>query len=319
MELFDELKNKHILASIELINWFYDEKVTIPFNDFDAHFRRVMNKESLNVGYDYVEQLKKDYGIFRKDKAGQVRLADDTGIEIRPGMPEKIWLKSMLEHPAIQLFLENQTVAKLKLALKDVVDYQLNQAIIRKGQSGRGDTIDKSLIEKLQILIQAIDEERLLIYSNQSKNGETFQGKKAVVYKIEYSIIEDRFRASLWSLDEERPFKANLSQLSDLSLGEPVLKSGETLKNILEKRRAPEPLQLKITNVNNCVERAVLLFSQYERIARWEADGTLLMEIAHYSFDEEELFRNILSLGPMALVLQPTSLRKRVIDTLTSK
>jgi predicted DNA-binding transcriptional regulator YafY len=40
------------------------------------------------------------------------------------------------------------------------------------------------------------------------------------------------------------------------------------------------------------------------------------MEIDYYTFDEEELFRNILSLGPMAVVLKPESLRQRMIETL---
>lgn len=141
----------------------------------------------------------------------------------------------------------------------------------------RSDIIDKSLIEKLQILIQAIDEERLLIYSNQSKNGETFQGKKAVVYKIEYSIIEDRFWASLWSLDEERPFKANLSQLSDLSLENLVQKSGETLKNIWRKRRAPKPLSTKNYQCKQlCWTGGAAVFPIWTD-CQVEADGTLLI------------------------------------------
>jgi hypothetical protein len=314
MELFDELKNRYILNTIQLINRLRNGEV-IQWDDFNNMFYSENQQDYLDVGSEYIGNLQKEYHIFEEDENGQTRLCFDADIKIRPSAPEKIWLKSAIDHAAMPLFLETKTIEKLNKALAEVDDYELNEKMIRKGQSLGGDRIDDELIQKFRLVCKAIKEERFLFYSNRLRNGKVYQGKKAFAFGIEYSIIENRFRASLWSPEEERPVKANLSQLFDLSLGDPEPKPYATVKMMLEERRAEETIQLKIWDKNNCVERAVMLFSQYERMAWWEEDN-LIMEIDYYTFDEEELFRNILSLGPMAVVLKPESLRQRMIETL---
>ncbi|MDI3537450.1 MAG: hypothetical protein PWP16_817 [Eubacteriaceae bacterium] len=313
MDLFDELKNKYILASIQLINRLAAYE-TIEWDEFESAFLMEMDKDDLNIGYDYVTQLKNAYGIFKKDEQNLVKLVYHSDIAIRPSLPEKIWLKSVLNHSDIKLFLEDETIEKLKTGLRDVADIDIT--VIRKGQFSNGDLRNEELRNKVKLLIQAIEEKRILVFSNQLKNGKVYRQQEALISRIEYSIIDNRFRASLWSLEEERPIKANISQMFDLSLKDIASKPYNDIKTILDQRKANECIELRITNRHRCVERAMLLFSQYERIARWEDANTMLLEIDYYVFDEEELVRNILSLGPMAVVLKPQSIRQRIISVL---
>lgn len=315
MDLFDETKNKYVISTIELINRVYNgEKINS--KDLKKEFCRELEKDELDIGNDYFDSLKDDYGIFKLDNNKTVSLSCDSGIEIRPTLPEKVWLKNALLDEKMRLFLSAITIDQLKSRLEDVKEVDLNENIILKGISNSGDKIDDIFIEKFQKILKAIEEEKVLIYSNKGWDGSEYKNKRAFVYKIEFSIIEQKFRASLWSLDEERPVKANIGRMFDLKLGDKLKKPYNEVKEMLENKRSTKPIEIKIQNKNNTVERALLLFSQYEKKACWENINVLKLEIYFYIFDEIELFRNILSLGPMAEVIAPVEMRQRIIKTI---
>lgn len=318
MKIFDERKNKYILATIQLINRIKLGE-TITLRDFDRELQREASvDESSGLGLDYLRQLKKSCNLFDLHNRDKVGLVIDAPVPVRPSLPEKIWLKSFLNDERMKLFVSEDTIVHLKERLKDTRLPDLHSSIDVRGLLATTDILDDEFIHNFKLILTAIDQNRYLIYSNCSRAGNMYSNKQAIPYKVEYSILQQKLRLSMWSLDEERPVKANIATMFDLAIGEIIeQKTHATVKELVAQKKAPEPIVLRITDRNNTVERSVLFFSQYEYKTRWEEENTLHMELNYYTFDSEEIVSNILSFGPMIVVLGPMDIRRRIFSLIS--
>lgn len=318
MRIFIEQKNKYILATIQLANRIYHGEI-IPVKEFEREILKEIGDDNTGVGLEYITRLKSDYNIFDLSDKSRIRLCADAPIPIMASLAEKVWLKNILGDDRLRLFMDDCLIGKLAERLQDIPDIRLHEFIDVRGLAHTADVMDKEFIEKFRIAACAICEGRYLIYSNISRDGTVYQDEKAVPYKIEYSIIQQRFRLSMWSVREKRPVKANISSMFNVSTGELVEeRQYDSVKEMLGSRKSSAPIVLKIFNRNNSIERASLLFSQYDRISRWENENTLVMEINYHSFDEEEIIYNILSFGPTAVVISPPNVKEKIKSIISS-
>lgn len=308
MELFSELKNKYVLSAIQLINSIHNgEKINKP------------EKAWRGVGDEFIHRLKTEYEIFEANNDDYLTLKIDSGIGIRPSNIEKIWLKEIISHESAKLFLSQKTIDLLKNRLEGTQNF-IGDNIEIFGVHGHPDTIDENFIHKFRLILHAIDGRLSLIYSNKALDGTIYKNEVAIPLKIEYSTVQRKFKVAMWATKKNRPIKVNINSMFDVTLdpGEPTRIQYETVKAMVESLKAKKPLVLKVLNKKNAVERASMLFSQYERRVLWENGNkdVFVMEISYYRFEETELISDILSFGPLAVVVEPVGVRERVIDYL---
>ena len=109
--------------------------------------------------------------------------------------------------------------------------------------------------------------------------------------------IEKLKRAAVLSLSDSEKLE-NLQKEYDAFLG-----------------RDRKKVVLDVEPAGHVIERCFRIFSYYERKAVYNReDEKYRLEIMYNSFDEAEVIRNILSLGSSVVVLEPSTLQRKVRD-----
>ena len=229
---------------------------------------------------------------------------------------------SVLKDPRSLLFLDNSLHAKLFNKLRDTTD-TINTIIKDCGLYSNSDDItNSSFVKNFKIILKAIHRNKLLYYNNNAFNPVTSINTglfTAIPYAIEYSILEDKFRVSMYSLDQNRPIMVNLDKLCIVTIGKTAPKTREEILTAIEKKRAKEPLTLLIRDEkkNQIIERCFALFSNYDREGQYEKqDNSYILKVFYYTFDEPEIIRKILMLGTDVEVIGNTSILKKYKECL---
>lgn len=315
MEIFNETKNRYVITILMLINRIYNGAI-LSENEFDELFQELsgdVNNSSWSFRENYLKKSPDDggYNIFDFSDKSHVKLRINATAPLLLCAAEKIWLKTALEDIHSDLFFNDEMKERLEGGLRGISP--LNAKCNIKRDRVNGDVFDSELAQKLQTVLRAIHTKRELIYSNHTAKNGDYLDKRAVPYKIEYSIAEDKLRVSMFSADEERPIKANLSTMFDLSLGNEI-QNRDSIEEMVSKRLNSEPLCFIVTNKRDAVERAILAFTKYKRNIEKLDDSRYKFEITYYSFDESALISDILSFGPMIEVVSPQSVRDKVVE-----
>lgn len=126
---------------------------------------------------------------------------------------------------------------------------------------------------------------------------------------------DGRFRVSMYCIDDNRPIMANIFSLSALRIvDEEVSIDREAAKKLLfEQKYSEEPVILEVTDKKAAMERCFMCFSGIERTARNLGDNKYEIRLKYYLFEEENLIRNIISLGPYVRVVSPQRIADEVI------
>ena len=311
MELFNVTKNRYFLAVQILINRIYSgEKMTCA--QFDEQLRRFSGDTDM-ASLNFCGVLKNDIDIFDFSDRDHVKLRTNAPVPLLPCKAEKVWLDMALCDPHCRLFFSEERVSAMRGALN--AEKMDDVPVSVRRERVWGDEITEELGMKLRLILRAIHENRRICYSNHSRNRDHIH-KKATPYKVEYAIAEDKFRVAMWS-DEERPVKANLSNMFDISLCEKA-DGVRTIREMVQSRLLDEPLVFIVTDERDALERAIHIFSKHRRSVFAIDDMHYRFEIYYYTFEENSLISDIMAFGPMIEVLSPQNVRDKIINLLTS-
>ncbi len=312
MELFNVTKNRYFLAVQILINRIYSgEKMTCA--QFDEQLS-LLSGDTDRASLNFCGVLKNDMDIFDFSDNEQVRLRINAPVPLLPCKAEKTWLDAALSDPHCRLFFSEERIAAMRGAMDAEKMDELPVSVRR--ERVWGDEITEELGMKLRLILRAIHEKRKIIYSNHTAGGDLIN-KKATPYKVEYAIAEDKLRAAMWSIDEERPVKANLSNMFDISLCEKA-DGVRPIREMVQSRLLDEPLAFVVTDERSALERAIHIFSKHRRSVVAIDDMHYRFEIYYYTFEEKSLISDIMAFGPMIEVLSPQKVRDEIIRRLIS-
>ena len=302
MELFNELKNQYVHGAEQMINRLYREK-SVDAEEF---------LEELQGGNRPYAEKVADYICFCRD-GDNIRLRLDGPLPIRPSQSEKVWLLAMLRDPKCALFLSEEERALLRTRLEEQGVPDLTRHIAWKPIAADPDLLDEDYCVRFRTVLRAIRERRYLSFLNETPKR-IVPGKDMIPYGLEYSVTEEIFRVVFRG--ENRPIKCNLARMSAVELGEPVPDYRSAKENV-EVRKVGEPAVLEIKNARQAVERAALLFSNFDRRndMLYDEQGCLTgmkMEISYYEFQKGALIQKILSFGPMVKVLGNENILKEI-------
>ena len=189
--------------------------------------------------------------------------------------------------------------------------------------------IDEELILKIMKAIESQNEvlitsnnkyrrynEKLLIYTNVDRDGNKHKDKLAIPLRIEYSLKDDKFRASMYSIEDKRAIKVNLHTLKEINVTEKSsnLKREDLIKNLKEKKYCEEPVTIMLKDKRGAMERCFMSFSSFERSSKLIDTNTYEVDIYYYTFQEDDVISKIISLGPYVIVKGPERIRNTVIE-----
>jgi RNA-splicing ligase RtcB len=325
MELFDEVKNRYFHIVFKVLNEcagglsrkdiikivgeeeFQEKVIGKEFQTFEG---LILNEYGEDENYNLLKQ--KDERYYPNNKAYK-----KPAVPVRLTKLEKAWLKNLLKEPNLELILSDETIAKLSESLKDFDCPNIDEIIEITNKSSLPEMEDISRYEgNFKILLKAIMEERPIRYCNTDRLGNEYCGKSALPIRLEYSLKDGRFRVSMYSLDEKRPLMANVYNMRDIKIDynkKPEIHRKDLIKLIHQDRYAKEPIVLEVTDKRAAMERCFMSFSEMERSSRCIGEDKYEMKLLYYTFEEEEVIRKILALGPYVKVISPQRIVSEVI------
>ena len=130
---------------------------------------------------------------------------------------------------------------------------------------------------------------------------------------IEFSLVNDCFRICGYYEDEDRFIKMNLDSMHNIEMTEKTADFDllEAYSSFI--RRETKTVALDVEPIEHVIDRCFRVFSCYDRKARYnKAEKKYRLEISYFRPDENEIIKNILSLGSYVVVMEPRAIQKKV-------
>lgn len=310
MNLFDETESKYY----ELISYLLLQKRDFTGAEIDKIYHELFVGE---MDFDTIDALfsrKEDQGILFDFNEGRYSAISQDKFPVLCNEIERQAFRTLSGMKYADLFLEPGTINKLRKAAEDIQPLWENEDIHIKNQHNRINYRNDSEKGKLRIIVDAIANNKAIIFDNKKEGSYSYTDSYAFPVRIEYSVLNDTFRISAYKPDQNRFIKMTLETMSNIRLG---TECRETLQEDYKKFLAcnKKTVVLDVEPVNHVIERCFRIFSYYERKAVYDReDGRYRLEIVYYSYDEAEVVRDILSLGSSVIVLEPVELRKKIYE-----
>jgi hypothetical protein len=270
----------------------------------------LFNEYESSDNFNFLEESEgKFYSIVNKE--GSMPL------KVRFSKLEKTWLNGMIKESVVQALLGKETIQKLEIALEDVTEG--NNDVIEftnKVRSHAPNDLVK-LKDDFYVILEGIIKGKPIIYTNVDKNGNEYNNQLALPIRIECSLKDEKFRASLYSLEEERAIMVSLHTLKDVKIAENIasnINREDVLKKLKEKRYCENPITIELEDIRGAMERCFMSFSSIERNSRAISENKYEIDIYYYTFEEADVIRKIMSLGPYVKVKSPERVRNIVVD-----
>lgn len=315
MNLFHETENKYY----ELLSYLLNDKQRFSAKDITDYLSTNFMGE---MDYEVIDAL-----FSKSEGAASVFAYLNGGYEpvlerefpVRISQIEMQALKSLVKNKYVKHFLSETTINKLTEISRNVETlWDINDIQI-KNQYQDGDIdADKSYEKKLSIIAEAIKSNREIIYDNVYPGRYNYLERHAFPVRIEYSYINDIFRVSVYDAGQGRFVKLNLSTLRNIRLGELTNDTIEIeYRYFLEENK--KTIELDVEPIDHVIERCFRIFSYYERQARYDAEeNKYKLTISYLKQDENEVIRDILSMGSYVVVMSPKRIQKDVYRRITA-
>ena len=209
-------------------------------------------------------------------------------------LPEKRWLKTLLSDPRTALFAPDPA------GLEDVEPLYGRELIVYYDRYLDGDPYsDPAYTASFRTALSAVKEKRPLLVSFRDRRGRLTE-RKGVPEGIEYSPRDDKFRLILRGADGRSEINmAGIERcgvLPDQEDGYPGC--GE---------QPGRELCFELKDERNALERAMLAFSDLEKVTERVSGKLYRVTLRYRAQDEAEILIRILSFGPMIRVVSPDS------------
>ena len=128
----------------------------------------------------------------------------------------------------------------------------------------------------------------------------------------------NRFFLIVWDEAEDRAVKINIHRLETLETAEEPISSDTEEKFIkfLSERKCEVTFRLTDKESTNAFDRCFSLFSAYDKEACAEKEDVYTIRVFFQSFDRREIISRLLSLGSVAVVLDPPDIRDEIVGRL---
>lgn len=293
--LFNEIYGKYFAAVSEIIKAAQKGKLT------EKELYAIVRREAFGESTLAIPQMLKDenWPLLRKDLSTPLERAPERPLTLL----EKRWLKSLLSDPRIKLF---DVSAK---GLEEMEPLYPADSFVYFDRYNNGDPFDDSeYIENFKTVLKAMREHRKVYIEFTGHRG-TDQKRNCIVYSLEYSSKDDKFR--IIASGDRYSFIINMARITKCEL------MGEySAEEFRPKAPVKKEIVFELYDERNALERAMLHFSHLEKETEKIGDKKYRVKLLYETEDETEMLIRLLSFGSVIKVLSPQSLiaqiRKRI-------
>ena len=245
--------------------------------------------------------------IVQKTEHGVKIAPGMNAFQIPPGQIELDYLQYILRLPEAAMFLDETLIRKIKT--EDTDFFEAVQVIGAHGEQ----VPEYPGPDGFRLLLQAIRQGRFIRYSYRTKNDETLVETTAQPWKVEYNAYDKRWWVILYVPAEDRTVKARLENLRNICLLEPSDIKNEKIEEAVDRLLAPEPIVLEVSPEKGALERCFMVFENqlFTETSRTPA-GNFKVKFRYYRFDESEIVRRLLYLGPAVSMIAPESMKRKL-------
>ncbi|MCS7461051.1 WYL domain-containing protein [Paenibacillus doosanensis] len=230
---------------------------------------------------------------------------------------ERIWLKTMLAHPAAEAAFTPETLQKLRSLTRDTPLLEHAGSLIEKAKSAEKQ-VYHPLLRPLRRLI--MNRESLRV-TYRIKDGSIFDRQPGFPFRLEYSMIKREWYL-LWHHLGRRAFMSTpLGNILSVT-GQPFpAAKAEALRasisSILERRKETADIEV-VREYNPELSRILYAFSCFEKEVSYAADtDTYRITLTFLGDESDYVLSKIRFLGKRVRVIRSDKLRRRMLESAT--
>lgn len=271
-----------------------------------------LRRLALSDGLSYADQVLKplcNAGILQK-VGNDYRIGEEfKPFQLPMGQVERDYLQYILRLPEASLFLQEQTIKKLKSADEEAAFFDPVERYEPKGASLPAYPGP----EGFRTVLRAIRQKRMIRYEYRTKANDAWSEAESYPWKLEYSAYDRRWWIIVYLPDEDRTVKARLENLRNIRPDRVAKIPEKAILSAVDRLLAPQPMVLEVEKKRGALERCFMVFESqlFVETKQLSADRFRLA-FQYYRFDETELLRRLLYLGPMVTLIGPDSAREKL-------
>lgn len=289
--LFNEIYGKYFAAISEIIKAAQSEKLT------EKELYAIVRDNAFAESGLVISQMLKEenWPLLRKNLSTPLEHAPERPLTLL----EKRWLKSLLSDPRIKLFDVSEE------GIEDVEPLYPADSFVYFDRYSNGDPFeDLEYIKKFKTVLKAMREHRKVYIEFTGHRG-TDQKRNCVVYNLEYSSKDDKFR--IIASSDRYSFIINMARITKCEL------MGEySPEEFRPKAPIKKEIIFELFDERNALERVMLHFSHLEKETEKIGDKKYRVKLLYETEDETEMLIRLLSFGPMIKVLSPQNLIEQI-------
>ena len=268
-------------------------------------------------GLDYADQVIQPLcrAGFLEQTADGYRLTAEGALPRLPlSAAERSTLAALLQIPESQLFLEPALWERLAALCAGTPAPPSVQRYAPAGEP----LPQHPGPEGFRTLLKAAQRRWLIRYTYYSRDHQTIPRQaEALPWKLEYSAYDRRWWVILYDPGQSRTIKARLDNLEEIRLlGPSGVEDGE-VEAAMDRLLEPEPVVLEVRRTRGTLERCFLVLENqlFER-TRQVSEDCFYVSFRYYRFDQSEILRRLLYLGPGVRLISPPDLREALVALL---
>lgn len=262
-----------------------------------------------------------DWGLLRRNPDGTLRRITKAAPQMPLTLLQKRWLKAKLRDPKMQLFLEDDTLDALALALHDIKPLWQSDAFRATDRFADGDDFAAYRTVFQQILRAMRCGEVLMIRFRSGRGQRMYQ--RCLPIAMEYSGKNDKFRLYCRGVRGDRLSGGgiiNLGRIESVRGTGVLMPEWRSPTRFFASRRCREPVTVRVTEERNAVERFLTEFASYEKHTERDLEtGDCTVQLWYDKQDETELLIQLLSFGPVLEILAPSGFRAQAAERVAAQ
>lgn len=228
---------------------------------------------------------------------------------------ERIWLKTMLQHPAAASAFTPETLKKLQELLQSEPLLDTSENLVEKAKSTERQ-VYHPLLRPLRRIISGGQAVRL---SCRIKNGRVKEEQSGFPYKLEYSMVKKEWYLLWYDLRHHMLMSTKLGSIVSAT-EEPLLANTASslsakIAGILESRKEHAVIEV-VRAYNKELSRILYAFSCYEKKVEYIEDiATYRIQLTFLQDESEYILSKIRFLGQRVKVIEGMKLQRRMYES----
>ena len=284
--------------------------------ELDDKFKEVFGANSDKFYNQNEQDISNYYGFLAKDDEEYVSAFEGYDFPVLLNKVEQEAITNAVNKPVAITYLTDSEISTIKAVFNSKAEWDDDHSIIQRFKSKHPE--NKQSEANIKVLIKAIIDKKQVCLTNVTRNT-VYENQIIYPLRLEYTTKDNRWTLTGYSPEISRVINMNVGKLKDISVGSKIPnmdKIEKTYKTFLSKtKKVTAVIKLKAKNYD--LDRFFRVFSYYKRDTKYnKKTDEYTINLEYYLFDESALVIQLLSFGGVVEVVEPESLRQRMIEEL---